>query len=149
MIFCVAAHQVVLELWPPTETEVETGAEDPTAQTQREQDEPGPQIGGNDQRETQRERSAGSGARSKTRGKSGKRVGNYHKPMCAALGSLCSNHGLDKVEDWNWTHLRQRIEKHPRFQDKHTLPEHAQFRKVCNEWFDKAAKLGKYQIDSR
>ena len=34
----------VLELWPPTETEVETGAEDPTAQTQREQDEPDPQT---------------------------------------------------------------------------------------------------------
>ncbi len=34
----------VLELWPPTETEIETGAEDPPAQTQRERDEPGPQT---------------------------------------------------------------------------------------------------------
>ncbi len=34
----------VLELWPPTETEVETAAEDPTARTQREQDELGPQT---------------------------------------------------------------------------------------------------------
>lgn len=34
----------VLELWPPTETEIETGAEDPPAQTQRERNEPGPQT---------------------------------------------------------------------------------------------------------
>ena len=108
-----------------------------------------PNIGGNDQRETQRPRSAGSEVRSKTRGKPGKRVGKYHKPMCAALDKLCSNHGLDKVADWDWTHLRQRIERHPQFKGGYTLPKESQFRKVCNEWFDKAAKSGKYQNDSR
>lgn len=108
-----------------------------------------PDIGGNDQRETQRERSAGSGARSKTRGKPGRRVGKYHKPMCAALDNLCSNHGLDKVADWDWTHLRQRIERHPLFKGGYTLPEDSQFRKVCNEWFDKAGESGKYQNASR
>ncbi len=108
-----------------------------------------PDIGGNDQPEKQRERSAGSGARSKTRGKPGKRVGKYHKPMCAALDSLCSNHGLHKVENWDWMFLRQRIKKHPIFKSGYTLPADTQFRKVCNEWFDDAAKLGKYQNDSR
>ena len=108
-----------------------------------------PNIGDNDQGKTPLEQSAGSGVRSKTPRKVGKRIGDYHTPMCAALDSLCSNHGLDIVEGWGWTHLRQRIEIHPLFQDKHTLPEDTQFRKVCSEWFDKAAKSGKYQNDSR
>lgn len=106
-------------------------------------------IGDNDQGKTPLEQSAGSGVRSKTPRKVGKRIGDYYSPMCAALDSLCSNHGLDKVEGWGWTHLRQRIERHPRIQDKHTLPEDTRFRKVCNEWFDEAAKLGKYPNDSR
>ncbi len=137
----------------------ETNVEDLKIGTSSEQVEPGisvdadqnlqvpaeqPKMGGNDQRQTQQERSAGSISRNRIRRKVGKRVGKYHKPMCAVLDILCSNHGLDTVEGWGRKELRQRVENHSRIKDKYDLPKDSQFRKVCDDWFDEAAASGKY-----